>query len=478
METLQRTANRGSVSTGFNVDNSALFEADDSSYIRFTNISTYYSSARAKKFSNSVWIKQTELGKQTMVLSYAANGYLELSSAGELKLYMAFRSGSSGAGTQKLLKSTALFRDTAAWYHIVVAVDTAQSTAADRVKIYVNGVQITSWATEQYPDQNDESANVYEQHNYIGTWGGGNHTNTGFCGYVAEFYFLSEIAASPTDFGEFDSDTGIWIPKLYTGTITSPSSYLNFSNSSNLAEATSGQDWASGNVNNVEQSTDTCTNNFCTWLSDGTLFNSGTDNMTFSEGGTRILTRAGTGWTTVYPTQSFAGGKWYMEVKVNETSATNMYGAMPVKRINSLQYQEYHHGQDVDGSIGIYANNGQIYYGTAGSGGSGGALSAGNIVGLAIDMENYKMYFAVNNTYVESGDPAGNSNGRAIEQEPYVFAISHYTTTTVEDTNFGGYTAMSISSAASDENGYGTFEYAPPSGFLACCTQNLGENGG
>ena len=95
METLQRTANRGSVSTGFNVDNSALFEADDSSYIRFTNISTYYSSARAKKFSNSVWIKQTELGKQTMVLSYAANGYLELSSAGELKLYMAFRSGSS-----------------------------------------------------------------------------------------------------------------------------------------------------------------------------------------------------------------------------------------------------------------------------------------------------------------------------------------------------------------------------------------------
>jgi hypothetical protein len=121
-----------------------------------------------------------------------------------------------------------------------------------------------------------------------------------------------------------------------------------------------------------------------------------------------------------------------------------MYGAMPVTRINSLKYQEYHHGQDVDGSIGIYANNGQIYWGTAGSGGSGGALSAGDIVGLAIDMENYKMYFAVNNTYVESGDPAGNSNGRAIEQEPYVFSVV----------------------------------YAPPSGFLAVCTKNLGESGG
>ena len=478
METLQRTANRGSVSTGYDVDNSAVFEADNSSYIRFTNISTYYSSARAKKFSNSIWVKRSALDHRGMVLSYSQSGYLEFNANHELNWIMAFRSGSSGAGTQKTLKSNALFRDTAAWYHIMVAVDTAQSTASDRVKIYVNGVQITSWATEQYPDQNDESANVYEQHNYIGTWGGGDHTNSGFCGYVAEFYFLSEIAASPTDFGEFD-DNGIWIPKLYTAeTITSPSSYLNFSNSSNLAEATSGQDWASGNVNNVEQATDTCTNNFCTWLSDGTLFNQSTDNETFKEGGTQFVGRAGTGWTAVYPTQMMAGGKWYMEVKVHENAALTMYGAMPVARINSLQYQEYYHGQDVDGSIGIYGDGGKIYYGTAGSGGAGSSLSAGDIVGLAIDMENYKMYFAVNNTYVESGNPAGNSNGRSIEQEPYVFSIANYSPNQDTETNFGGYTTFSNTHTNTDDNGFGNFVYAPPSGFLALCTKNLAETGG
>ena len=471
METLQRTANRGSVSTGpYQIDNSVKVENDNREYLRWTNFSTYASSARKKKFSMSVWVKRTELARQQIVWSTANNGYLSFQADDKIKWQQTY------SGVQKTLNTNRVFRDTAAWYHIVLQVDTAQSTEANRTKLYVNGEQITDFSSATYPSQDDEAQNLYEQHLILGEWGGG---STGFSGYIAEYYFLSEIALVPSDVGETDSDTGIWIPKAYGGTITTPSQFLEFKDGSDLGTATSGLD--ADTMNNLaaaDQSTDTPTNNFCTWVSDGTLFNSGTDNETFSEGGTRFLTRAGTGWTTVYPTQSFAGGKWYMEVKVNENSATNMYGAMPVKRINSLQYQEYHHGQDVDGSIGIYANNGQIYYGTAGSGGSGGALSAGNIVGLAIDMENYKMYFAVNNTYVESGDPAGNSNGRAIEQEPYVFAISHYTTTTVEDTNFGGYTAMSISSAASDENGYGTFEYAPPSGFLACCTQNLGENGG
>ena len=471
METLQRTANRGSVSTGpYQIDNSVKVENDNREYLRWTNFSTYASSARKKKFSMSVWVKRTELARQQIVWSTAANGYLSFQADDKIKWQQTY------SGVQKTLNTNRVFRDTAAWYHIVLQVDTAQSTEANRTKLYVNGEQITDFSSATYPSQDDEAQNIYEQHLVLGEWGGG---STGFSGYIAEYYFLSEIALVPSDVGETDSDTGIWIPKAYSGTITSPSQFLEFKDGSDLGTATSGLD--ADTMNNLaaaDQSTDTPTNNFCTWLSDGTLFNQSTDNMTFSEGGTRILTRAGTGWTTIYPTQSFAGGKWYMEVKVNENSATNMYGAMPVKRINSLQYQEYHHGQDVDGSIGIYANNGQIYYGTAGSGGSGGALSAGNIVGLAIDMENYKMYFAVNNTYVESGNPASGSNGRSIEPEPYVFAISHYTTTTVEDTNFGGYTAMSDTHSNTDGNGYGNFVYAPPSGFLACCTKNLGETGG
>ena len=487
METLQRTANRGSVSTGFEVGNSALFEADDSSYIRFTNISTYYSSARAKKFSNSIWIKQTELGKtNTMVLSYAANGYLEFTSTGELKFIMAFRSGSSGAGTQKQLKSTALFRDTSAWYHIVVAVDTAQSTAADRVKVYVNGVQITDWATEQYPDQNDESANVYEQHNYIGTWGGGNHTNTGFCGYVAEFYFLSEIAASPTDFGEFDSN-GIWIPKLYTGTITSPSSYLNFSNASNLAEATSGQDWASGNVNSVAQATDTCTNNFCTPLIIQSYANT-TDIITHTEGGTKLTTGAGTGWRTNMSTISLSSGKWYFEAKHPGTIDGDaiMTGIVPTARFTNSASPNFYSGQSSGDGIGWYWDSRRFRYDDGSTiSPPQNTVNSGDILGIALDMDNNYVYSRINggawhNNGSADGDPTSGSSGTggfAVADEPHMICTSMYHPNKNFFVNYGGYNAFPVSSAASDANGHGVFEYAPPSGYFAICTKNLAEFG-
>ena len=467
METLQRTANRGSVSTGYDVDNSLKVESDNNEYLERSTSGA--SDGSSTQHTISVWVKRTELGVDSEPVSAGGIGRFRFESDDTFSYQ--FRSG-------KEIRTNRVFRDTSAFYHIVAAADSSQATASNRMKLYVNGVQETSFSAATYQDQDQASPAWGKNTTYSLRVGAAASSTRNFNGYIAEMYYIDGQTLDPTSFGEFD-DNGIWIPKAFSGTHGSLDTYLDFSDASDLGKNSGGTtDLTANNISAADQATDTPTNNFCTWVSDGTLFNSGTDNMTFSEGGTRILTRAGTGWTAIFPTQSFAGGKWYMEVKVNETSATNMYGAMPVTRINSLKYQNYHHGQDVDGSIGIYANNGQIYYGTAGSGGSGSALSAGNIVGLAIDMENYKMYFAVNNTYVESGDPAGNSNGRSIEQEPYVFSIAHYTTTTAEDTNFGGYTAMSNTHTNTDENGYGNFIYAPPSGFLACCTQNLGENGG
>ena len=469
MEVLQRTANRGSISTGlYEIDNSLLVEADDSDSIQ----KSFSSAGNRKTWTLSFWFKRTELGA-SMRLFEAWDG----SSVGTSGLFDAndqflldLNSGSN------YFTSTAKFRDTAAWYHFVIRVDTTSGTASERARVYVNGEELEGSWNSNIGQNTDLTWNLNATH-YFGVF----HQSSGFVsGYYAEIINVDGTSLAPTAFGETNSDTGIWVPIDASPTYGTNGFKLEFKSSGSLGTDTSGNShtFILGSIVAANQATDTPTNNFCTWLSDGTLFNSSTDNMTFSEGGTQINTRAGTGWTAVYPTQSFAGGKWYMEVKVNENSATNMYGAMPVRRINSLKYQEYYHGQDVDGSIGLYANNGQIYWGTASSGGTGSALSAGDIVGLAIDMENYKMYFAVNNTYVESGNPAGNSNGRDIEQEPYVFSVAHYTTTTAEDTNFGGYTAMSNTHTNTDENGYGNFIYAPPSGFLAVCTKNLGENGG
>ena len=486
METLQRTANRGSVSTGvYEVGNSAVFEADDSSYIRFTNISTYYSSARAKKFSNSIWVKRSALDHRGMVLSYSQNGYLEFNANHELNWIMAFRSGSSGSGTQKTLKSNAVFRDTAAWYHIMVAVDTAQSTASDRVKIYVNGVQITSWATEQYPDQNDESANVYEQHNYIGTWGGGDHTNTGFNGYAAEFYFLSEIAASPTDFGKFDSDTGIWIPKLYTGTITSPSSYLNFSNASNLAEATSGQDWASGNVQNVKQATDTCTNNFCTLNNNFRHAN----NTTSTDGGT-YMPNDGNNYNAGYSgTIGVTKGKWYYEAYINSRNST--YGLTIAIGWHNFKGNHISSGSAnyLFGTTGgedcalWYLHGGDFYTFNNGSRANDsniaglGSSQVGDWIGVALDLDANTISYTVEGSAVSNGSDLDiqDVGDAAAAGEHMLPCLSVYNNNFT--VNFGGYCAQAISSSNSDANGYGSFEFPVPSGYYAICTKNLAEFG-
>tara|TARA_Y100000114_G_scaffold55958_1_gene51252 strand:- start:489 stop:1898 length:1410 start_codon:yes stop_codon:yes gene_type:complete len=469
METLQRTANRGSVATGgYEVGNSLKVESDNNEYLsRSTSGAT---DGNSTQHTISVWVKRTELGVDSEPVSAGGIGRFRFESDDTFSYQ--FRSGKEIITTRK-------FRDTGSWYHIVAAADSSQSTASNRMKLYVNGVQETSFGTANYQDQNQAAPGWGKNTLYSLNVGAAADNTRKFNGYIAEMYYIDGQTLDPTYFGEFDEDSNIWKPKAFTGTHGSLDTYLDFSDSSNLGKNSGGTtDLTANNITAADQATDTPTNNFCTWLSDGTQFNVSTDNETFKEGGTKFASRAGTGWTAVYPTQMMAGGKWYMEVKVHTSGELTMYGAMPVARINSLERQNRYHGQDTDGSIGLYGDGGTIYYGTAGSGGLGSSVSAGDIIGLAIDMENYKMYFAVNNTYVESGNPAGNSNGRSIEQEPYVFSIAKYSPNQDTETNFGGYTVFSNTHTNTDENGLGSFVYAPPSGFLALCTKNLATTGG
>jgi hypothetical protein len=132
-------------------------------------------------------------------------------------------------------------------------------------------------------------------------------------------------------------------------------------------------------------------------------------------------------------------------------------------------------------AVGYYASNGQKF--TSGSGSSyGNSYGNSDIIGVALDMDNRKVYFAKNNTYQNSGDPTSGSTGTGAIDLPdssdgYLFAVS-YDSGGQWVVNFGGYTTMSISSSASDANSFGTFEFAPPSGYLALCTKNLGSDGG
>lgn len=471
METLQRTANRGSVSTGFNIDNSVKVENDNREYLRWTNFSNYASSARKKKFSMSVWVKRTEIGRQMIFWSTANNGYFSFDAGDTLTWIQQY------GGSQLVIRTNRVFRDTSAWYHLMVVVDTAQGTEANRTKIYVNGVQETSFDTATYPSQNAESSNLYEQHLILGEWGGG---STGFSGYIAEYYFLSEIAASPTDLGEFDSDTGIWIPKAYDGTITTPSQFLEFKDGSDLGTATSGLDADYlENISAADQATDTPTNNFTTW-NQLVLYDAGS--YTFPNGATEIKKGASNGWVTVYGNIGVNKGKWYAEFEVLASGELQMMGQLPLTKIQGSIATQFYLGAESNGTQGSgYYTAGTtgtdyIYYG-GGYDNSNTVTSAGDVISVAMDCDNNKVFYGVNGTYVNSSNPANNTGGYAMSDDYQFFASSTYTQDKTFKCNFGGFTTDTISSAASDGNGYGTFEYAPPSGYYALCTKNLAEFG-
>ena len=471
METLQRTANRGSVSTGYDIDNSVKMEPDNGERFDTGDKFTNYSSVR--KFTVSAWLKRTELGVQSIIwfnvntatsvmLQFLADDYLYLTLQDNV-----------GNGIESYAKTPALFRDTSAWYHVILAVDTTQGTAANRTKIYVNGVNQTlvqgNASYDTFPAQNYDVP-LQTKHYLLGYDGGDNS----FRGYAAEYYFLDGITASPTDLGEFDEDSGIWKPIEYTGSFGNEGYYLDFEDASAL-----GKDVSSNNQGTftfyggsaADQATDTPTNNFATL--NPLMANAGPANyLPITEGGTKAVNTAAA-YKIANSTFGVTSGKWYWEVKATDVNGVTAIGVtMPFY-------------WDAD-----YTLQGCIYYGQLGqrynnasASSFGATYTDGDIISFALDMDATPPTMTVYKNNVSQGNlMAGlsiNGTGGAFlppKEDGYFPKVVGYNANTFE-CNFGGYTAASISTPASDENGYGTFEYAPPSGYYALCTKNLAEYG-
>ena len=471
MDTLQRTANRGSISTGFDIANSVKFEDANDEYLTRTNAS----GTNQRTFTVSFWFKRTKLGGvQELwdggVYSQATRIGFGLSSD-ELWLDLGYSSLYRSSTTQQ-------FRDTSAWYHIVWKVDTTQSTEADRFRVYVNGAEITDWASRQYPTQNFDTSVASGLLARIGSY---DSTYHGSSGYMAEFNYLDGLAVAPTEFGEYDDDSGIWIPKEYTGSYPGQSAYLDFKDGSNLGANAKGDDtdWTENNITSADQATDTPTNNFCTWnvlpLYNGTIFS-------FPNGATEVKRTSGTGWTTAYSSMGANKGKWYAEFQVLTSGNYLMNGNVPLAKIQSVSATQFYLGSEANAAAGAgYYSSGttgnDYIYHDGGATESGVVTSAGDIISVAMDCDNNKIHFAVNGSYTNSSNPATNTNGFNMTDDYQFFAHATLTGSQTWKNNFGGYTGITISSAASDANGYGTFEYAPPSGYYALCTKNLAEYG-
>lgn len=486
MAFLERNANRGSVETIFDVENSLVFEADDGTFLKpYNGFAGSPSTTSTQIGTFSFWIKRSELGVRDQFIFTGSNsarydGFKFNSSDQLCGYYSALGNGADFVSTQS-------FRDTSAWYHFVIAIDTTNGTAGDRFKIYVNGERITAWDTTPAIDQNT-AITQFDTGSFHG-WGT-HHVYYDPAGtlsaYLADVNFINGTQELPTVFGKVHS-SGIWIPIDVDATYGNRGYRLEFQDSSKLGYPTVGPT-SSGNlfsntpgISAADQSVDTPTNNFCTWQTDVKHIRSNSYNITFEDGATTTRSNSTDGWRVASSTMSMAAGKWYAEFKVRETADSAMFGAVPTHRINFIQSNGYYLGQDGDGSVAYNTNDGKLYYWTGAHLQNTQTAAAGDIIGMALDKENNKIYFSKNGTWMTGSNgqvnPENGTNSHEVQAYPYLFAFGIYKQSVRTETNLGGFSADVPASGATDANGYGNFEYAPPSGYYALCTKNLAEYG-
>ena len=477
----------GSGTTTYTIDQSIRFNDDDSAYM----YRTPSSASDRDKWTWSAWIKKGNSGQNGMLFSAplgSSGGYLAIQ-YGSLDQFMLYQW--TGSGYDFDVRTTQKFRDPSAWYHYVVVYDSGNAASTERVKLYVNGQRITDLtgasSSPAYPSQNTDSyINNTVQHSigyYIRPPGS---DGLYFDGHMAEIHFLDGYAYDPSYFGEFNN-SGIWIPKEYTGSYGTNGFKIDGRDSSDLGddESGNGNDYTTSGLAAHDQVLDSPTNNFATF---NPVMTTDSD-FEFSEGNLKLDMNTNKSWYVgAGASMSMSSGKWYWESYWNSGDSYTIWGILDTEQLHTLAGS---------GSSSIYAlnfngiqpnssgTNDQYRQGQGGSAiATGQAGAPGGIWQFALDMDNKKMWLGYNGTYVGSGDPANGTNetwsSTYIASDSYTpinqgYQISAHSILTYnfgQDSTFAGATSAG---GNSDASGIGNFKYSVPSGFKALCTKNLGS---
>ena len=446
---------------GFDVDNSCRFNPADSAFMHKTP-----NAGNRKKATFSCWFKRSLItSAQTLFWAGSDNSNYQTFPRFLANDKIVVAEINSGSTTWEIFTNRQ-FRDVGAWYHIVVALDTTQSTAANRVKIYVNGVQETDVNTDGgYPGANRDTlinTAVPHQiaHDYVAQYYGG---------YVAEACFLEGSQNAPTDFGEFDEDSGIWKPIDVSGlTFGTNGFYLDYEASGNLGnDVNGGTDLTESGLAATDQSLDTCTNNFNTY---STLWGMQAIRVpTFAEGNLKITGDGDAQHHQVMGTFAVNKGKWYWEAKftVSADIGKNKVGIMSVD-LGSPQTAEI---VDQSGScVFVNEDGGDFRRDNATVDQNSGVFTQNQIIGVALNMDDGEISIYRDNSLIVDALDIGNADGTYVTP-----ASVHYRDAGMEF-NFGS-APYALTSAAADGDGFGAFEFAPPSGYFALCSKNLAEYG-
>jgi len=475
--------------TGYDVANSVRLNAGDNP----SGTITQGTPTNVDKYTFSVWVKRADIGAGNSKIFSVQGSNANVEEKLEFNNDdIIWRQTEASAGNTTWERVTdRKFRDPSAWYHIVVAYDSSQGTAGDRCKMYINGVQETSFSGSSDPSSNLDSVTNTSGRalKFFASCFNVNNQNAG--AYFAEMVYVDGQQLDPTSFGEFDSDSpNIWKPIDVSGlTFGNNGFYLDFEDSSALGNDVSGNnnDVTFSNIASTDQSTDTCTNNAPTM----NILSSSTTPI-FSQGNLEIQCNNLNSWNKVAPaTFVLHSGKWYWEIKNLDSTYPNYINPA---FMNANYYSNSISGSGFPGNVydsnngfwnGLQGGGDNVNYSIYRAGSSGSTISSAflvnHIMSFALDLDNRKCWLAHNGSYVLSGNPSTGVNetwgtSDIDADTPYVPAVAYYYNSSKIGFNFGS-PSQSISSGNSDANGYGNFEYAVPTGFYAINSKNLAEYG-
>jgi len=380
------------------------------------------------------------------------------------------------SGTTNIdMTTNELLRDPSAWYHLVVAVDTTQATASNRVKIYINGVQITSFGDETYPSQNyDTLANVSGRTYTVGQEGGNSYY---FDGSMSHVNFIDGTAYPATAFGETDSTTGEWKIKTSPSVTYGNNGFFILKDGNSVTDQSgNSNNWtlAAGTLTNTEDCPDNvfATNNPLDFPQSNATFANG--NLTWS-----TTTASQYFWTR--STLGASSGKYYFEAKLSSASSYNHIGitdTSPASATTSLEDGAYNWG---------YKNSDGYIYNNGSGSSYGSTFTTGDIISVALDLDNNKLYFRKNNdAWNNSGDPTSGATGTgaisitapaSTSTGNYFFCVSDNSSSNnvTWQSNFGNgyFGTTAVSSAGTNASSNGVFEYDVPTGYTALSTKGL-----